>query len=330
VTGLLIIPDTPVTEVVTRAVAAERLGYDAVWVADEKFYRDPFVALTAVAAATERIRIGTCVTEPYARHPALIAMAMGTLAEVAPDRVIVGIGSGGSGFPPMGVSRRRPAAALRDAVTIIRRLLAGEEVDYEGEVVSLRGGRLNFRARPLPIYVAGRGPRVVETAGAIADGVIVAPFASPAVLEPVAAQLGAAAEGRDDGARPPLVARVDVCVCEDGDAARDAVRTMAALPIWSSYPNYDYLRPSGIEVPPEVLEVVARRRYEDVGAAGRLLPAELIDHFAVAGTREQVRARLRDILGVVDEVLVHPIASPDVTAAGVARIAVEYIKEAGA
>ena len=328
-TGLLIIPDAPVADVVERAVAAERLGFDTVWVADEKFYRDPFVVLAAVAAATERIRVGTCVTEPYARHPALIAMAMGTLAEIAPDRVIVGIGSGGSGFPPMGVTRRRPAAALRDAVTILRELLAGAEVDHAGDVVSLRGGRLNFPARPLPIYIAGRGPRVVEMAGAIADGVIVAPFASPTVLAPVAEQVRAGVARRADGERPPLHARVDVCVSGDADAARDAVRSMAALPIWASYPNYDYLRPSGIEVPADVLEVVARRRYEDIGAAGRLLPAELLDHFAVAGTHAQVRARLHEILAVADQVLVHPVASPDVPAADAARLALEYIKEAG-
>jgi alkanesulfonate monooxygenase SsuD/methylene tetrahydromethanopterin reductase-like flavin-dependent oxidoreductase (luciferase family) len=150
------------------------------------------------------------------------------------------------------------------------------------------------------------------------------------VLAPVAEQVRAGAARRADGLVPPLVARVDVCISADPAAARHAVRSMAALPIWASFPNYDYLRPSGIELPREVIEVAARRVYADIPEIGALLGDDVLDHFAVAGDPEHVRARLGGLLDVADEVLVHPVASPDVSAAEAARIAIEHIQEVAA
>ncbi|MBB3045330.1 LLM class flavin-dependent oxidoreductase [Nocardioides soli] len=309
--GVLIIPDLPVSDLVERAAHVERSGLDSVWVADEKFYRDPFVTLTAVAARTERIGIATCVTEPYARHPALIAMAMGTLHEQAPGRVTIGMGAGGSGFPPMGVTRRAPVAALTEAVAIIRGLLSGEEVNVEGKVLSFTAGRLNFPAVPLPIFLAGRGEKVLQAAGRVADGVITAPFASSLTLGGAAAAVAAGVEARTDGVRPPIVARVDVAISHDPVVARDAVRYMVAMPIWSSYPNLDYLEPTGVELPAEVVELVATRRYEAIGWAAPHIPDGLVDHFAVAGTFDEVVARLRDIGEVADQILVNPVPTTD-------------------
>ena len=82
--GLLILPGEPVAQLVRRAQRAEAARFDSLWIADEKFYRDPWVVLTAIASATSATRLGTGVTEPYARHPALIAAAMATLAELTP------------------------------------------------------------------------------------------------------------------------------------------------------------------------------------------------------------------------------------------------------
>lgn len=309
--GVLIVPDVPVDQVVERARHAEAVGVDTVWVADEKFFRDPFVTLGAIAERTERIGLATCVTEPYARHPALIAMAMGTLHERAPGRVLIGMGAGGSGFPPMGVERRAPATALREATTIIRGLLAGEEVDVDGKVISFRNGKLNFDAAPLPIFLAGRGPKVLQTAGEVGDGVILAPFASPVTLGGAAEQVARGVERREGGERPPLIARVDVSISDDPAAARDAVRWFVALPIWSSFPNLGYLEPTGVTLPDEVVEMMATRRYDQIARAAPLLPTELIDHFSLAGTRAEVSARLQQIATVVDGILINPIASAD-------------------
>ena len=142
--GVLIEPLYPASELVHIAHKAEELGFASFWYPDEKFYRDPYVGLTLVAQHTHRMQIGVCVTEPYSRHPILTAMAIGSLAEVAPGRAWLGMGAGGRGFNAMGLSRDRPAVAIREAVELIRKLLAGESVDYHGKVIHLNERKLDF------------------------------------------------------------------------------------------------------------------------------------------------------------------------------------------
>jgi 5,10-methylenetetrahydromethanopterin reductase len=306
--GLLVHPGEPIDELVREAQRAEAAGYGSLWIADEKFFRDPWVVLTAIAAATKTARLGTGVTEPYARHPALIAAAMATLAELHPEReLVIGLGAGGPGFPPMGVVRRKPNKAITEAVTILRGLLAGERVEFEGEIVSFRGGSLNFPPRELPIYVAARAEGMLATAGAVGDGVILGPYASRRSLEYA---IGVAGSKRESArSRPKMVARVDICIAPTREAARDAVRTMVALPVWVSYPNLAYVDALGIELPQAILDLAARREYGDIPELGRLLPPEMIDHYAIAGTEEDVAEQLRDIRSLVDELIVHPVAA---------------------
>ena len=133
--GLLLLGQHTPDELAQLARLSEELGYDYLWYADEKFYRDPYIGLTLVAQNTQRIRLGVCVTDPYSRHPALTAMANASLAEIAPGRVVMGFGAGGSGFPQMGIRQDRPVVAIREGIEIIRRLLAGETVDYQGQVL---------------------------------------------------------------------------------------------------------------------------------------------------------------------------------------------------
>lgn len=298
-------------QLVRLARRAEKLGYTYLWVADEKFYRDPWLTLAATGLATTTIRLGTGVTEPYSRHPALIAMAMATLEELCPGRAVVGLGAGGPGFVPMGVSRTRPALALVDAVEIVRRLLRGGWVDYRGQVLSFKGGSLNFQPpRELPIYVAGRGARVLRCAGAIADGVIMAPFASAQGVRQATGEVRRGAE-RAGRTLPQIVVRVDVCIGRRRREARDSVRYFVALPLWVSYPDWSYAEACGVPLESkELRSLMARRDYRDIAAAGRLLPASMIDHFAVAGTESEVADRLAELAPVVDQLMVHPVTAP--------------------
>jgi 5,10-methylenetetrahydromethanopterin reductase len=127
--GLLWLGQYPPDRLVGVAQLAENLGYDYFWFADEKFYWDPWVGLTLVAANIRRVSLGPGVTEPYARHPALTAIAVASLACVAPGRTVLGIGAGGPGFPELGIERVSPTVAVAEAVELIRRLLAGERVN---------------------------------------------------------------------------------------------------------------------------------------------------------------------------------------------------------
>jgi 5,10-methylenetetrahydromethanopterin reductase len=174
---LLLLGDAPVARLIERAKLAEAYGYSAVWLADERFYREVYTCLGQFAAQTSRVLLGPCVTGPYSRHPALTAMAIATLDEISGGRAILGIGAGISGFAELGIERRKPARAIREAIELIRTLLGGKTVDFEGEVITCNRGRLNFsESRPaLPIYVASNGPIGQRAAAELADGVIMEP-----------------------------------------------------------------------------------------------------------------------------------------------------------
>src|ERR1700757_2966385 len=105
---LLMLGDQPAAQLAERARLAERCGFHAVWVADERFYREVYAVLTQVALATERVRMGPCVTDPFARHPALTAMAIATLDEISNGRALLGFGAGISGFVELGIVRKKP------------------------------------------------------------------------------------------------------------------------------------------------------------------------------------------------------------------------------
>ena len=182
-TGLLLLPSRPATELVDLAVGAERLGYDDFWLADERFFREVYTVLGLAAARTSRLRLGPGVTDPYSRHPALTAMAIATLDEVSAGRAILGLGAGVSGFRELGVDAARSAVAIREAVTLIRGLLAGQTVTLKGEQVSFVDGRLDVRA-PRQTYRSTSRPSATP-AVAWPGGLPTAPIMQGCVAEPL-------------------------------------------------------------------------------------------------------------------------------------------------
>lgn len=279
----------------------EGLGYDDLWIADERFYRDVYGSMAWAAAATERLQLGTCVTDPYSRHPALTAMALATVDEMSNGRAILGIGAGASGFAALGIERTRPAVALREAIQVIRALWRGERVDFQGEVMQFRGGKLDFPARPdIPIVVAGRGPRILEVGGEVADGVIIGTFASEAGIRYAQERIrrGAARAGRDVG-QIDTTSWIYVSISDDRAAARELVKRGIAVAIWGSKPILDEI---GIQLPPALRAFMERSNYslspEVIEEARRLVPDDLVDHMAVAGTAEEVAERIVSILSL--------------------------------
>ena len=148
------------------------------------------MCLVQIAAHTSRVRVGTSVTDPYVRHPALTAVAMGTLDEISGGRAVLGIGAGISGFAELQIERRRPARAMREAIAVIRALLNGETVDFHGDVITLNQGRLSFRAgRVVPVYVASNGVVGQRMAAEVANDIIVNACASVAEVRAVRAAI---------------------------------------------------------------------------------------------------------------------------------------------
>lgn len=189
---------------VELVVEAECLGFDFAWIPDQTFFHDPYVILTALALSTERIRLGVGVTNPYTRHPAMAGRAIASVDDCAPGRVSLGVGAGNVRelLQPLGLELDRPAARCREMVELVREALSGSTNGggYVGSHYRMDGARLQINVeRRIPIYLAGRGPRVLEAAGGTADGVLIGGLCSPTgiayALDRVRA--GAAAKKRE-------------------------------------------------------------------------------------------------------------------------------------
>jgi len=161
---------------VDLANLAEANGFHSVWFAENAFSRGVLPAASACAAATLRVGIGIGVFNPYNRHPALMAMEIGALDELAQGRARLAIGSGiAAATERLGLSTDRPLAAVRDAITIVRAMLKGEEVNYAGRVFSAHKVKLEYKApRPdMPLLMAARGEQALALCGRIADGLMI-------------------------------------------------------------------------------------------------------------------------------------------------------------
>ncbi|HKZ25612.1 MAG TPA: LLM class flavin-dependent oxidoreductase [Acidimicrobiia bacterium] len=171
--GVSLLPTVTVARVVEQATIAESLGFDRCWVYDEGLgTRELWITLTAVGLATDRMAVGPGITNPYTRHVGVTAAAAATLDELTGGRVFVGFGVGGSlALDPLVIERRRPALAIREAIDGCRLLWRGGPANLAGGVVTLHHARLDYGPPTIPIWVAGRGPRVLATGGARADGV---------------------------------------------------------------------------------------------------------------------------------------------------------------
>ncbi len=285
------------TDLVAQIEEAEALGYDQIWVSNEKFFHDMYIVASVVAEHTSRVKIGTFVADPYTHHPALTAMAVGTLDAISGGRAILGMGAGGTGFPVMGIKRTKPAVAIREAVEVIRALWRGETVDYHGEVIHCRNGRLNFRARPgILVTIATRGNLVLQTAGEVADAVMVATYAEPVGIQHALSMIerGARKAGRSMG-DIALISRVEACISHDRQAAYAAVKPMVGVFLWTSYPDREFVHRVGLEVPPELEAIIAKRDYNLMAPNAHLIPDEFVDKFCWAGTPEEVAHKVAEV-----------------------------------
>ncbi len=223
--------DLPVERYPRLARAAEAAGFDQFWVSDDLFLRSAWVILTAVAQATERIRFGTCIVNPLTIHPAEMAMAAATLAELSDGRFDLGISSGAADFLGwVGLESERPVAAVVETIAVIRRLLDGERVAFDGRF--LRGwtpeAYMRFPSRRVPIYIGAMGPNMLRAIGRVADGGLPLLF-PPEHYETVIGYVreGAAEAGRST-ADIDLAACIWCSIADDRDAAEAPLRDKIA------------------------------------------------------------------------------------------------------
>ena len=287
----------------------EGLGYSQLWLTDSSLHaRNSYAYLTLAATRSSRLLLGTAVTNPLTRHPAITAVAAATVDELSEGRMILGIGAGDRPLLALG---KRPArlSSLRAAIEAIRGLWSGADVSVEDAAFSLDGAHLRFGARPdIPIYVSASGPKTLELAGEVADGVILLvglfPEALAWALEHV--DRGAANAGRP---RPHVAVFAYGAIGEDEDEAMASARTIAA---W--FPQTAPVICELWGLPPALVEDVRARyaggEFQEAEAAARLLPDEFVRSVALAGDRSQARERIAAVREAgADSVHVFPLGA---------------------
>jgi len=219
--GVTVRLDQPITQAADWAARIEELGFSGVWLADHYFHRDVSAALGLMAARTDRVVLGTAVMSPLLRHPTLLASLSASLQEIAPGRFILGMGAGGYEFTSeLGIAMKRPLRLTREAVDIVRQLGQGRS-HVVGETFSAQGSQLRWSAPESPLYLAARGPKMLQLAGAVADGVITHGLAASHV-QFVKDNLAQGAEGRAEG-------RAEICLMLDAEIHDDRATALEAL-----------------------------------------------------------------------------------------------------
>jgi len=286
-------------DVVALAVRCEEVGFDRLGISDVVFWPDCFVLQSLVAAATERIHIGSMVTNPYSRHPAMLAGAVATLQEQSGGRMFIGIGVG-AGLEDLRIKYPRPVRALREAITGIRGLLAGDDVELDGEMFPIDGaGLVRPPSVPVPISVGTRSPQVMRLAGELADIALVG--ARHFTQDMADRYMGWLGEGAARIDRPvdeiDVAPRLTLCVSDDAELARRSVVRYVAHYL-------AIIRPA--EVDPDRLAAIdealgrATGWYFDID---RYDPPELFDlveedwirRYAVVGAPEEIPDQIRAV-----------------------------------
>lgn len=293
----------PIREGMEYARYAEEKGFEAVWQAESRLVRDAIVPMAAFAAVTDRIDIGSGVINNWTRNIGLLAATFLTLDDLAPDRIICGIGAWWDPLAKnVGIDRRKPLTAMRETIEVMRRLLAMERVTYHGEFHHVDGIELDVvhgrrEPRNVRVMIGATGPQMMELTGEIADGAVLNYCVPPEYNIEAMEQLerGAAKAGRsiEDIDRPQLV----VCsVHEDRKAALDGARELLTQYL-AQQPHI--AKASGVK--PEVVQQIQSilgwpATREQVRAAMKYVPDELVQRITASGTPAEVKAKVREYI----------------------------------
>jgi len=294
-----ITPGMTVAEAVELAKACEQVGFDRLGISDVVFWQDCFVLQSAIALATDRIGLGAMVTNPYTRHPAVLAGMIASLQEISAGRMFLGIGVG-AGLEDLDLDYPRPVTALRESIRIIRDLLSGGSVDVDGEMFSTLGAKLDRPpSQPVPIAIGTRSRQVMQLAGELADTALVG--ARHFTEELASTYRGWLAEGASRIGRDPrsveVAPRLTLCISNDGDLARRSVVRYVAHYLAIIRPaEIDAERLAAIDDALELAEgwYFDLDRY-DPPALFDLVTDEWIRNYAVAGSPSEIPDQLRQV-----------------------------------
>lgn len=308
----------PIRDGMEYARYAEARGFEAVWQAESRLVRDAIVPMAAYAAVTEHLKVGSGVINNWTRNIGLLAATFLTLDDLAPDRIICGIGAWWDPLArDVGIERRRPLKAMRETVEVLRRLLCLENVTFEGEFHRVTGIELDVvhgrrEPRNVPIYIGATGPQMMELTGEIADGVVlnycVPPSYNDVALEHL--EKGARKAGRtlDDIDRPQLV----VCsVHTDRETAIDGSKELLTQYL-AQQPHIAQASGVSQEVVSKIQSILGwPATKEQIRQAMQYVPDDLVERITASGAPADARARVQEYIdhGATCPIL-YPLGDP--------------------
>jgi len=293
----------PLPDGVKYAQYAEQKGFEAVWQAESRLVRDAIVPMAAFAATTSKIKVGSGVINNWTRNIGLLAATFLTLDDLAPNRIICGIGAW---WDPLarnvGIERRKPLLAMRETVDVLRRLLRLENVTFHGEFHHVTGIELDVvhgrrEPRNVPIYIGATGDNMQELTGEIADGAVLN-YCVPPEYNDKALELldkGARKVGRTlaDIDRPQLV----VCsVDHDRQKAIEAAK-MLLTQYLAQQPHIAKASGVGEDIVKKVQSILGwPATKEQVHEAMQFVPDEFVLKISATGTPDEARAKVQQYI----------------------------------
>jgi alkanesulfonate monooxygenase SsuD/methylene tetrahydromethanopterin reductase-like flavin-dependent oxidoreductase (luciferase family) len=292
-------------EIGETARLGERLGFSELWLAEDYFFTGGISGAAIALAATERLPVGLGIVSAMVRHPAVLAMEISTLSRAYPGRLLPGIGLGVPAWvEQMGLTPRSQLGAMRECVTSVRRLLAGEELTQTGASFSFDNVQLTYPAQEQPpVYMGVIGPKMLELSGEVADGTIGSVLASPQYVTWARERIAAGRTKAGRSGHHPFAAFAMFLVDGDGAAAKREIRKAMAFYL-AAMPSNAMTEVYGIK---EAAIELAKGGPE---AVEREMPDEWVEDLVIAGEPDECAEKIRRFLAAgADSVVLFPVGA---------------------
>ncbi|MBZ3936044.1 5,10-methylenetetrahydromethanopterin reductase [Methanimicrococcus blatticola] len=298
--GIELVPNEPVFKIAAYTKAAEEQGFEYVWITDHYNNREVYSTISVLALATNKIKIGAGVTNPYTRSPVVTAASIASVNEIAGGRAILGIGPGDKmTFEALGLAGEKPLTAVRETAEVVRELLTGKKVSFDGDTVKLKNAKLDF-ADPkktgvdmnIPIYIGAQGPKMLEMAGAIGDGILIN-GSHPDDFKAAAVQIqkGAVAAGRKPN---DIDVAAYTCFSIDDDTEKAYASTKPVVAFIIAGSSDVLLERHGIsqENKKEIAGAISKGDFKDLNT---IITDQMADRFAVVGDFDECMKKAKEL-----------------------------------
>lgn len=277
------------------AIQAEKTGFNYLWITDHFTNRNVYVSLAIVSAYTDKIKFGPGVTNPYLIHPVVTAQAVASLNEIAPGRIVCGIGVGDrTTLEMVDVEQSKPLATIREAVRVVREISSGKNLEMKGEIFNISGAKLGFRlVSKIPIFVGAQGPKMLMLAAEIGDGVLINASSPKDVENALTFVKEGAAKAGKRVSELTISAYTSFSVAKETEKAVKAVIPVVAY-IVAGCPEMILQRHGvSVETATQIREAIIQGKWKD---AFSMVTDEMIDAFSICGTPEIVTEKISDLI----------------------------------